>query len=147
MQQQMQQQQMQQILQQQLLKPDLQPQQRQDIQEQLLILKRLQQQRLQDNMQLRQPQQQPLQKQSQQQQQQKPATRVYNPIDYKQNYRGDMRYRPSVCSYGTKQVVQPVFLNSSTLFQGTDLKEAAENTQVGSIMPKFEYYEYEDIKR
>ena len=141
------QQQMQQILQQQLLKPDLQPQQRQDIQEQLLILKRLQQQRLQDNMQLRQPQQQPLQKQSQQQQQQKPATRVYNPIDYKQNYRGDMRYRPSVCSYGTKQVVQPVFLNSSTLFQGTDLKEAAENTQVGSIMPKFEYYEYEDIKR
>ena len=154
MQQQMQQQQMQQILQQQLLKPDLQPQQRQDIQEQLLILKRLQQQRLQDNMQLRQPQQQQQSQQSQQQlqqqsqqQQQKPATRVYNPIDYKQNYRGDMRYRPSVCSYGTKQIVQPVFLNSSTLFQGTDLKEAAENTQVGSIMPKFEYYEYEDIKR
>ena len=145
MQQQMQQQQMQQILQQQLLKPDLQPQQRQDIQEQLLILKRLQQQRLQDNMQLRQPQQQ--QQQQSQQQQQKPATRVYNPIDYKQNYRGDMRYRPSVCSYGTKQIVQPIFLNSSTLFQGTDLKEAAENTQVGSIMPKFEYYEYEDIKR
>ena len=153
MQQQMQQQQMQQILQQQLLKPDLQPQQRQDIQEQLLILKRLQQQRLQDNMQLRQPQQQQQQPQQQkqsqpqQQQQQKPATRVYNPIDYKQNYRGDMRYRPSVCSYGTKQIVQPIFLNSSTLFQGTDLKEAAENTQVGSIMPKFEYYEYEDIKR
>jgi hypothetical protein len=152
MQQQMQQQQMQQILQQQLLKPDLQPQQRQDIQEQLLILKRLQQQRLQDNMQLRQPQQQQQQSQQQkqsqqQQQQQKPATRVYNPIDYKQNYRGDMRYRPSVCSYGTKQIVQPIFLNSSTLFQGTDLKEAAENTQVGSIMPKFEYYEYEDIKR
>ena len=152
-----QQQQMLQVLQQQLLNPDLQPQQRQDIQEQLLILKRLQQQRLQDNMQLRQPQQQSqqqsqqqLQQQSQQQsqqQQQKPATRVYNPIDYKQNYRGDMRYRPSVCSYGTKQIVQPIFLNSSTLFQGTDLKEAAENTQVGSIMPKFEYYEYEDIKR
>jgi hypothetical protein len=72
--------------------------------------------------------------------------RIYNPIDYKQHYREDMRYRPNVCSYGTKQIVQPIFLNSSTLFQGTDLKEAAENTQVGSIMPKFEYREYEDTK-
>jgi hypothetical protein len=92
--------------------------------------------------------QQVLQQQTQQplKQPQQPVRRVYNPIDYKQNYKGDMRYRPSVCSYGTKQIVQPVFLNSSTLFQGTDLKEAAENTQVGSIMPKFEYYEYEDIK-
>ena len=94
--------------------------------------------------------------QSQQQSQQRPPlqqkqrrqspNRIYNPIDYKQNYRGDMRYRPSVCSYGTKQIVQPIFVNSSTLFQGTDLKEASENTQVGSIMPKFKYYEYEDIK-
>jgi hypothetical protein len=75
---------------------------------------------------------------------QAPSNRIYNPIDYKQHYRGDMRYRPNVCSYGTKQVVQPTFVNSSTLFQGTDLKEASENTQVGSIMPKFEYYEYED---
>jgi hypothetical protein len=72
--------------------------------------------------------------------------RIYDPIDYKQHYREDMRYRPNVCSYGTKQIVQPIFLNSSTLFQGTDLKEAAENTQVGSIMPKFEYREYEDTK-
>lgn len=72
--------------------------------------------------------------------------RIYDPIDYKQHYREDMRYRPNVCSYGTKQIVQPIFLNSSTLFQGTDLKEAAENTQVGSIMPKFEYREYEDVK-
>ena len=72
--------------------------------------------------------------------------RIYDPIDYKQHYREDMRYRPNVCSYGTKQIVQPIFLNSSTLFQGTDLKEAAENTQVGSIMPKFEYREYEDAK-
>jgi len=75
----------------------------------------------------------------------KQPIRIYNPIDYKQNYRGDMRYRPSVCSYGTKQIVQPVFLNSPILFHGTDLKEAVENTQVGSIMPKFNYYEYEDI--
>ena len=74
------------------------------------------------------------------------SQRIYDPIDYKQHYREDMRYRPNVCSYGTKQIVQPIFLNSSTLFQGTDLKEAAENTQVGSIMPKFEYREYEDAK-
>ena len=73
--------------------------------------------------------------------------RIYNPITYKQQYRGDMRYRPNVCSYGTKQVVQPVFLNSKTLFQGTDLKEASEYTQVGSIMPKFEYREYEEIDK
>lgn len=71
--------------------------------------------------------------------------RIYDPIKYQQHYRGDMRYRPNVCSYGTKQVVQPVFLNSRTLFQGTDLKEASERTQVGSIMPKFEYREYEEI--
>jgi hypothetical protein len=71
--------------------------------------------------------------------------RIYNPIDYKYHYRGETPHRPNVCSYGTKQIVQPLFLNSSTLFQGTDLKEAAENTQVGSIMPKFEYYEYEDV--
>ena len=71
--------------------------------------------------------------------------RIYNPIDYKYHYRGEQGLpRPNVCSYGTKQIVQPIFLNSSTLFQGTDLREAAENTQVGSIMPKFEYYEYED---
>jgi hypothetical protein len=112
-------------------------------------------QQLQQQQQLLQPQQSQ-QYQPQQQSQQRPPrqqkqkrqspNRIYNPIDYKQNYRGDMRYRPSVCSYGTKQIVQPIFVNSSTLFQGTDLKEATENTQVGSIMPKFKYYEYEDIK-
>ena len=69
------------------------------------------------------------------------STRIYDPIDYKYHYRGEQGLpRPNVCSYGTKQIVQPVFLSSS----GTDLKEAEENTQVGSIMPKFEYYEYED---
>lgn len=71
--------------------------------------------------------------------------RIYNPIKYQQQYRGDMRYRPNVCSYGPKQVVQPVFVESKTLFQGTSLKEAIENTSVGSIMPKFEYREYEEV--
>jgi len=73
------------------------------------------------------------------------SKRIYDPITYKQHYRGDPRYRPNVCSYGTKQVVNPVFVNSKTLFNGTDLDEAINNTQVGSIMPKFEYREYEDI--
>jgi hypothetical protein len=77
----------------------------------------------------------------------KKSDRIYDPITYKQQYRGPPQYRPNVCSYGTKQVVNPVFLNSSTLFQGTDLKESIENTQVGSIMPKFEYREYEDVPR
>jgi hypothetical protein len=75
----------------------------------------------------------------------KKYNRVYNPITYKQHYKGPPQYRPNVCSYGTKQIVNPVFLNSTTLFQGTELKEAIENTQVGSIMPKFEYREYEDV--
>jgi len=69
------------------------------------------------------------------------CNRIYDPITYKQHYRGPMEYRPNVCSYGTKQVVNPLYLNSP----GTELKEAIENTQVGSIMPKFIYREYEDI--
>ena len=68
--------------------------------------------------------------------------RIYEPINYKQQYRGDSAYRPNVCSYGTKQIVNPIYLSA----EGTDLREAIENTQVGSIMPKFAYREYEDVK-
>jgi len=68
--------------------------------------------------------------------------RIYEPIKYKQQYRGDSGYRPNVCSYGTKQIVNPIYLSA----EGTDLREAIENTQVGSIMPKFVYREYEDVK-
>jgi hypothetical protein len=71
------------------------------------------------------------------------SNRIYDPITYKQQYRGPMEYRPNVCSYGTKQITNPLYLNSP----GTDLKEAVENTQVGSIMPKFIYREYEDVKK
>ena len=71
------------------------------------------------------------------------SKRIYDPITYKQQYRGPMEYRPNVCSYGTKQITHPLYLNSP----GTDLKEAIENTQVGSIMPKFIYREYEDVKK
>ena len=50
--------------------------------------------------------------------------------------------RPPVCTtLGQKQLVQPVFTNSSLLL-GTPVGEAAQDTQVGSIMPKFEYKEY-----
>jgi hypothetical protein len=68
--------------------------------------------------------------------------RIYDPINYKQQYRGDSAYRPNVCSYGSKQIVNPIYLSA----EGTDLREAIENTQVGSIMPKFAYREYEDVK-
>lgn len=72
--------------------------------------------------------------------------RVYDPIKYKQHYRGDPLYRPPICTtLGQKQAVSPVFTDSKMLFHGTDLKEATENTQIGSIMPKFQYTEYQDI--
>jgi hypothetical protein len=140
-----QQQQLQQLQQQRLQQQQLHPQLQQLQQQQQLLQPQQPQQPQQQPQRQQQQSQRPPQRQQQQRRQQSP-NRIYNPIDYKQNYRGDMRYRPSVCSYGTKQIVQPIFVNSSTLFQGTDLKEATENTQVGSIMPKFKYYEYEDIK-
>jgi len=74
------------------------------------------------------------------------TTRIYNPIDYKQHYRGQSNYVPPVCTTaGTKNIVQPVFLNSKLLLSATDLDEAKNNTGMGSIMPKFEYREYEEI--
>lgn len=48
---------------------------------------------------------------------------------------------PQVCTtLGQKPLVQPV-MNNSALLLGTPLDDA-NNTQVGSIMPKFEYKEY-----
>jgi hypothetical protein len=73
------------------------------------------------------------------------GNRIYNPLTYKQQYRGHPGYRPNVCSYGTEQVVNPVLLKNSNLFQGSDIEYAFNNTQIGSIMPKFEYREYEEI--
>ena len=78
----------------------------------------------------------------------KDVTRIYNPIDYKQHYRGQKNYVPPVCtSAGNKNIVQPVFLNSKLLLTATDLDEATNNTGMGSIMPKFEYKEYEEIPK
>jgi len=74
------------------------------------------------------------------------GNKIYNPLTYKQQYRGHPDYRPNICSYGTEQVVNPVLLKNSNLLQGTDIKYAFNYTQIGSIMPKFEYREYEEIK-
>lgn len=76
------------------------------------------------------------------------TTRIYNPIDYKQHYRGQSNFIPPVCtSSGNKNVVQPVFLNSKLLLSATEIDEAANNTGMGSIMPKFEYKEFEEIPK
>ena len=76
---------------------------------------------------------------------QKTTTRIYNPIDYKRHNRGGINSKPNVCLTDKTKIIQPEFSSSSPDFEGTDLKDAIENTQVGSIMPKFVYYEYEDI--
>lgn len=73
--------------------------------------------------------------------------RIENPIQYNKIYLGDPMYRPPVCTtLGQKNIVQPVFLDSKTLFNGTSLSDAFEYTQVGSMLPKFDYKEYIDIK-
>jgi len=53
-------------------------------------------------------------------------------------------YRPPVCTtIGKEPLVQPVFSDTnSRLLLGTPLDQAANNTAVGSIMPKFTFKEY-----
>jgi hypothetical protein len=73
--------------------------------------------------------------------------RIYDPIKHNRTYSNDNKERVPVCtSLGQKQLVQPVFTESKMLFQGTDINKAFEDTQVGSIMPKFEYREYNEVK-
>lgn len=73
--------------------------------------------------------------------------RIYNPIEYKQSsYVGDARYRPPICtSLGQKSLEQPIYMSSS-IIKGEDLDKAFQETQVGSIMPKFIYKEYQDVR-
>jgi hypothetical protein len=73
--------------------------------------------------------------------------RVYNPIEYKQqSYIGDARFRPPICtSLGQKSLEQPVYMSSSVT-KGEDLNNVFQETQVGSIMPKFIYKEYQDVR-
>ena len=73
--------------------------------------------------------------------------RVYDPIKRNMSYNVPEGYKPPICtSLGQDNLTQPVFTQSKLLFQGTDLKDAFEKSQVGSIMPKFIYKEYKDIK-
>jgi hypothetical protein len=55
---------------------------------------------------------------------------------------------PQVCNMlnQPKNNVAPLFENSKNLFQGADINTAYKNTQIGSIMPKFEFKEYTDVK-
>jgi len=73
--------------------------------------------------------------------------RVYNPITYKQTYKGSSDYRPPICtSLGQKSLEVPIFPESKLLLQGAEIDKAFTETQVGSIMPKFIYKEYQDIR-
>jgi hypothetical protein len=73
--------------------------------------------------------------------------RVYNPMKHNNNYQLPAGYKAPICtSLGQKQLEQPIFTESKLLFQGTDIRTAYTDTQVGSIMPKFIYKEYKDVK-
>ncbi len=73
--------------------------------------------------------------------------RIYEPIVHNNSYVLPQGYKPPICtSIGQSNLTQPVFTQSKLLFQGTDLKSAFRDTQVGSIMPKFIYKEYTDVK-
>ena len=73
--------------------------------------------------------------------------RIYDPINYKDSNKSDLNHRAPICtSLGQPQLTQPIFTDSKLLFQGTDFDKAFEETQVGSIMPKFIYKEYQDVK-
>jgi len=77
----------------------------------------------------------------------KSVLRLYNPIVHNKSYLLPSGYRPPVCtSLGQEQLTQPVFTDSKLLFQGLDINKAFTETQVGSIMPKFIYNEFKDIR-
>jgi hypothetical protein len=74
--------------------------------------------------------------------------RVYNPIKHNTTYTNiPDGYKPPICTtLGQDTLTQPIFTESKLLFQGTDLNDAFEKSQIGSIMPKFVFKEYKDIK-
>ena len=77
----------------------------------------------------------------------KSVLRLYNPIVHNKSYLLPSGYRPPICtSLGQEQLTQPVFTESKLLFQGMDINKAFSDTQVGSIMPKFIYNEFKDVK-
>jgi len=74
--------------------------------------------------------------------------RVYDPVKRNTTYTNIRDgYKPPICTtLGQDTLTQPVFTQSKLLFQGTDLNDAFEKSQIGSIMPKFIFKEYNDIK-
>jgi hypothetical protein len=73
--------------------------------------------------------------------------RVFEPMKRNNSYILPDGYKAPICTtLGQDTLTQPVFTQSKLLFQGTDLNDAFENSQVGSIMPKFIYKEYKDVK-
>jgi hypothetical protein len=73
--------------------------------------------------------------------------RVYEPMKHNNTYILPDGYKAPICtSLGQDIITQPVFTQSKLLFQGTDLNDAFENSQIGSIMPKFIYKEYQDVR-
>ena len=74
--------------------------------------------------------------------------RLYNPVKRNTTYTNiPDGYKPPICTtLGQDTLTQPVFTQSKLLFQGTDLNDAFEKSQIGSIMPKFIFKEYNDIK-
>lgn len=81
-----------------------------------------------------------------------PTIRLYEPT-----HQGDMVLRPEyawsvpgqrtpVCtSLGMPNKTEPTIIESPSSLLGTDLKEAVNDTSVGSIMPKFEYRPYVEL--
>ena len=74
--------------------------------------------------------------------------RVYDPVKRNTTYTNIRDgYKPPICTtLGQDTLTQPIFTQSKLLFQGTDLNDAFEKSQIGSIMPKFIFKEYNDIK-
>ena len=73
--------------------------------------------------------------------------RIYNPAKRNMSYILPDGYKAPICTtLGQDSIAQPVFTQSKLLFQGTELDDAFEKSQIGSIMPKFDYKEYKDVK-
>lgn len=70
--------------------------------------------------------------------------RIYDPVDYNKSNKND--YRTPICNnLGIKNEPYPIIIGTDLALNATDLDKAFNTTQVGSIMPKFEYREYNDV--
>ena len=73
----------------------------------------------------------------------KPTKKIYDPISHNMPYSSKIAHNPPICtSLGRENNVSPMVANT---FSGVKLEDL-DNTNIGSIMPKFEYREYVEIK-